>query len=83
MLLKSNDKMIYLGIEERVSQKNNSTFQLVLLADPVNYENYQFFKRDDLSLVGLNKGDNVNVTFELSKRGYNNNLHLVRIDLVK
>lgn len=80
MILNSNEKMVFLGIETRQSQRTGNNYQLVVLGDPKNFENHQFFLTDDLNVNGLKNGDNVNPVFTMEKRGYNTTLQLVALN---
>lgn len=79
-MLKS-DELVYLGETKRISQKTGNKYTLITLADPKKYENYDFFKRDDLvQSEEFSQGDVVLAEFELSKNGFNTNLNLVKLE---
>lgn len=76
-------KLIYLGEETRTSQKSGNEYTMIKLADAKKFENYDFFKKDDLKQSkNLSQGEEVQVQFALSKNGYKTNIDLVAIEVV-
>lgn len=82
MELVLNSKLNYAGIVDRTS-KQNKPYQMVLLRDYENFEEFSFFRNDDLVIQDLAVGDPVYCIFELSKRGYNINTNLKQIKKLK
>lgn len=79
MILSPKRALVYLGTTERVSQKTGEVFELIKLADPSKYENYDFFKSQQLDTTQLTEGEQVICTFEAQKRGFNLNLNLTSV----
>lgn len=82
MIVKNEKAVKFFGIEHKSSKKGND-FSLVTLADMENVEKFQFFKRDDLNVNGLVNGCDVIPTFEVSLNGFNNQLNLIDLKVVK
>lgn len=81
MNLKTTKKMKLLNVERKKSLKTGNDFELINLADVEKFESYQFYKGDSVTIgQNVNSGDMVDVTFSLSKNGYNNNLNILSID---
>lgn len=81
MNLKTTKKMKLLNVERKKSLKTGNDFELINLADVENFESYQFYKGDSVTIgQNVNSGDMVDVTFSLSKNGYNNNLNILFIE---
>lgn len=83
MRLKNENELVYLGLQTRTSQ-NNNTYELVQLGDPVAYQNEQFFVNDELKkqLNGLSTGDKVQVVLDFETQGRNRSVSLVEIKKV-
>jgi hypothetical protein len=81
MNLKTTKKMKLLNVERKKSLKTGNDFELINLADVEKFESYQFYKGDNVTIAqNVNSGDMVDVTFSLSKNGYNNNLNILSIE---
>lgn len=71
----------YLG-EREIKSKKGNILTLITIADPVNYEKFDFFKRDTINTVDLKPNDNVACDFEISRNGYNVNTDLISMKKV-
>ena len=47
--------------------------------DSLNYQQLEFFKRDELQMQGIDVGQNVLLEIELVRNGYNVNNNLVAV----
>lgn len=84
MIVKGNSNLVFLGIEKKVSKKTEQPYEIVQLADPVEYERFDFFRRDDLVVTEeIKPGNTVNCSFNISRNGYNTNIDLIAMKLVK
>jgi hypothetical protein len=81
MKLTTEQTMKFLGIEKKTSLKTGNEFEIVKLADPLNYVSYDFFRTKDCYInPSLEVGEDVNASFVLSKNGFSNNLNLLSLD---
>lgn len=80
MLATVNSKMKFIEVDNRTSNKNGNNYQMVILVDMENYDKFEFFKRDDLVINGISNGDLVDVILEISRRGFNTNVDLYRLN---
>lgn len=78
MKLQSKSNLIYIEEIERTSNKGNQYSQ-IKLADPDIYENYTFFKSNELDVSNLKRGDKVTALLELVPNGFNNNINLLQL----
>lgn len=79
MHLKTTETMVYLGMRQ-FNSKSGNLLTVATLADPVKFENYDFFiDPNKLSLNGIANNSPVIVTFELSKFNNNNDLRLLGV----
>ena len=79
MQIKSSEPMIYLGMRQFNSKAGN-LITVVTLADPVKYENYDFFvDPNKVNLNGIMNNSPVVATFELGKYNNNNDLTLLGV----
>lgn len=81
MILQGKTKLIFQGVEEKVSKAGND-YALVWLADPVKFERFGLFLNDDVNLDGLNEGDTVAIQVEASVRGYSTQFNLKTVQKV-
>lgn len=84
MELLSLSKCKFLGERQFTSKKTGEVYSRIKIADVENYETYEFFKRDDITLpADLIVGDMVTCEFELRKNGFNVNTDLVKLEKLK
>jgi len=76
MKLQSQSNLVYLEDITRMSKAGNQYTQ-VKLADVDAYENYTFFKSEDINTSILKKGDKVTALLEVVPEGFRNNINLV------
>lgn len=76
MELKTQTQLIFIEEIDRVSQRTGNKYTQIKLADPIKYENYTFYKGDELDTTQLKQGDKVTALFEVVPQGFNNNLNL-------
>lgn len=79
MKLSLNSELTFQSIETRTSQKTNNSYSLICLRDFEAFEEYNFFKLDDLQVPNLKQGDSVYCEFEVRRRGFDNQLNLISI----
>lgn len=76
-MFESTSKLIFEGVEEKVSKKGNS-FKIVHFADPENYQKIEFFGDNQLE-VKANSGQVAKVTLKAVKVGYNTNMNCLAV----
>lgn len=79
MKLIASQNLVFLGVNSLKAKATGQPFELVQLVDADSYEKFEFFRRDDLVLSGIYPKDEVICEFELSKRGFDNNINLVSV----
>lgn len=82
MLLSQESNLQFHGVEQRTAKATNAPYQVVILRDVEKFEEFQFFKTDDLVVNGIQVGENVICSFEMVKRGYNVQTNLIKIQAV-
>lgn len=82
MLLTQESNLTFYGIEQRTAKATGAPYQVVILRDIEKFEEFQFFKTDDLIVNGVQIGENVICQFEMVKRGYNVQTNLIKIQAV-
>lgn len=82
MLAQVKMPMKYINEVQRTSKKGNA-YKQIILGDPVAYQQFVFFKHDELILHNLQSGDDIEVTLEISTRGYDMNTDLAAIRKIK
>lgn len=79
MQLKTSENMVYLGMRQFNSKAGN-LITVATLADPVKFENYDFFiDPNKVNLNGIANNSPVIATFELSKFNNNNDIRLLGV----
>lgn len=81
-MVRNQENIIFLEAVSKVSQKSGNAYYVVTLADPIGYENYDFFVDQDLfNEVNNNfsRGDVVNALWKFNKTGRNLSLQLVSL----
>lgn len=76
MKLQSQSNLIYLEDVTRTSKAGNQYTQ-VRLANTEAYENYTFFKSEDINTSQLKHGDQVTALLEVVPEGFRNSINLV------
>ena len=81
-ILKSDETMIFMGVRSFTSKSGN-LLHVVTLADPIKYENFDFF----VNIAEFNNGGVVNNSpvipkFELRKFNNNTDLRLISVNPV-
>ena len=79
MKMSSNNELVFLGVSSLKAKETGVPFELVQVADPVSFDKFEFFRRDDINLVGLHGGDKVLCEFDVTRRGFANQINLVGI----
>lgn len=75
--------LLFLGVKENISKKTGEKYQLIKLADPKEFEKFEFFRRDELFIdKEINVGDEIIPTFEISKNGFNTNVNLISMNKI-
>lgn len=82
MLLSQESNLQFHGVEQRTAKTTGAPYQVVILRDVEKFEEFQFFKTDDLTVNGVQIGENVLCQFEMVKRGYNVQTNLIKIQAV-
>lgn len=68
----TNDtELIYLGVRQGMS-KAGQPYQVLIVADPAKYENFEYFIGDGIQLPALELNEKVVITLQMTKRGFNN-----------
>lgn len=67
-MFKSTSKLIFMSVEDKVSQKGNP-FRIVHVADPATYERLEFFANDNL-VVEVKENQMCVVELQARKQGY-------------
>lgn len=78
MKLLAQNPVAYLGEVEKTSKAGNK-YTMLHFGDPLNYQQLEFFKRDELQMQGIEVGQNVLLEIELVRNGYNVNNNLVAV----
>lgn len=83
-MVRNEEKIIFLEAISKVSQKSGNAYYVVTLADPVMFENYDFFVDQELFNrinSDFQRGDVVTAFWKF-KKGRNLSLQLVNLESV-
>lgn len=78
MILQSQSNLIFLGEENKTAQSGNA-YTVVKIGNPDKYENYTFYKNDNVKTDGLKQGDKIKATLEVVPQGFRNNINLTHV----
>ncbi|HAZ1672899.1 TPA: hypothetical protein J0W29_002664 [Enterococcus faecium] len=82
-MVRNQEKIVFLEAVSKVSQKSGNSYYVVTLADPVQFENYDFFVDQDLfNQINseFQRGDLVDACWKFNKSGRNLSLQLVSLE---
>lgn len=82
-MIRNQEKIVFLEAVSKVSQKSGNSYYVVTLADPVQFENYDFFVDQDLfNQINseFQRGDLVDASWKFNKSGRNLSLQLVSLE---
>lgn len=80
-MLKTKEPLVFIS-ERRGESKAGNMYQFIKLANPANYENFEFFG-SGVSVSGLATGDLVHCEFDLSGSYGKTNISVASLSLAK
>lgn len=76
-MFENTTELIFRGIEEKTSKAGNP-YKLATFADPVNYQQLEFFCENDVKVLAM-QNDTVLLTLKATRQGYSTSFNVVEI----